>query len=333
MAYPATCFNDLLGIRGLCVPPATEPLFWLDAIPGFDLKNLSNLAGADSPTGKLTGERLIENATALVLADVQAIYDGHYKVESTLVAGCSLCTFTTGTSTGAELGTLTKNLSGSQFSRLVIDKFVSRVLATGTFHVVIDDGDATNQRVIEHDFVSGVDYEFTNVNYQSKQPSARIYLQESVALAKLSCPSGSGCGCGGRRTTQNLLAYTGTSGGVETQAAYGFLPCAMITCSPDDLLCFLAHSGAPRMIGLALLYKTAELYFETVRKSTRNNKTASGDPEEALEDEKKYAKLYKDKLDGRGTRGLNDLVSTLLGQVGDVCIVCDAKLQTSWATG
>lgn len=330
MAYPESCFQNLLGIHGSCEPQ--QAIYWLDDIPGVDISRLANLADAGAPTGEALAAKLIESASRMMAADVEAIYDAQYKVQNSLVSGCSSCDFTNNWASGVKRGVLIKDNTASSFSHLVLDRLTVRVNSTGTFHMVIDDGIAP--RVIEYEFVAGFEYEFQNLNYTTKSKTVQLYFQEpEVLLSQLSCPrSKSGCGCSGGAAVVSDLVYTGLTDGAESQNAYGFKPCAMIRCDAADLLCFVAHS-APRMIGMALLFKTTELYFSTRHQSARNNKTAGMNSDDAKEDAARYAKLYKEKLNGTGTRGVKDLVFTTLQQTDDVCVVCNSLISTAWATG
>lgn len=333
MAYPETCFQNLIGIHGTCEPQ--EATYWLDDVPGIDLAKLAAVAEANSaPTGHQLAAKLIESASRYMAADVEAIYDAQYKVQNQLVGGCSNCTFSANYAQGSERGIIIKDATESAFSAMVIDKLEAKVNSTGTFHIVIDDGDPENVRIIPWDFVAGVEFEFQNLNYRTKRKSVRVYLQESdVPLAQLSCPrGGSGCGCSGRTAVVSDLVYAGLTGGVESQNAWGFKPCVVIRCEAADLLCFVAHS-APRMIGMALLYKTAELYYQTRLQSERNNKTVGTQVDTAKEEATRFGKLYKEKLNGTGTRGVKDLVFTTLQQTNDVCVVCNSLMGTAWATG
>jgi hypothetical protein len=332
MTYPELCFTDLVGVRGICEPASVAPLYWVDDIPGIDLKRLAELAATDAPTGDKLGKKLIETAARFMAADVEAIYDAQYKVENMLVNGCSTCSFMTSFATGLQRGILIKDNTASTFSRLVLDKLITKVNATGEFTIVIDDGDQILD--IIHYFEAGKEYEFTGLNFVSKRKQIRVYMNESnVPLAQLSCPrGGSGCGCSGKSSVVSDLIFTGTYNGAESQQAYGFIPCAFIRCDAADLLCFIAHS-AQRMIGMGLLYKVGELYFQTNLQSQRNNRTAGTNVDEAKEDAKRYAKLYLDKLNGNATRGIKDLVFTTLQQTSDACVVCNSMIGTAWATG
>lgn len=330
MAYPEVCFSHLIGIRGTCEPQ--EAVYWVDDIPGIDLNKLAQVAESNAPTGEKLGAKLIDSAARYMAADVEAIYDAQYKVQNTLVSGCSSCTYTGNTAQGNQTGILIKNNTDSNLSAIMLDKLIAKINATGTYHIIIDDGVST--RTIEHDFEAGVEYEFTNLNYSTKRKLLKIYLQESnVLMFQLSCPrKSSGCGCSGSSAVVSDLVYTGLVNGVESQNSYGFLPCAVISCDAADLLCFVAHS-APRMIGMALLYKVAELYFQTRLNTSRNNKVGGLNADDAKEDAVKYAKLYESKLTGKGTRGVKDLVFTTLQQTSDVCVVCNSLTATAWATG
>jgi len=329
--YPESCFSDLIGIRNTCEPALG--VYWVDDIPGIDLSKLAQVAEAAAPTGEKLGIKLIESASRMMAADVEAIYDAQYKVQNQLVGGCSACTFTSTYVAGSQMGILIKNNTTSSFSSLVIDKLIAKVNSNGTYNIIITDG--VKSKTIEQIFEAGVEYEIIRINFFTKLKSVKVYLQESdVPLAKLSCPrTGSGCGCGGSTSSVNSdLVYTGLTAGIESQNAFGFMPCAFVRCDAEDLLCFVAHS-APRMIGMALLFKVAELYFNTRLQSARNNKITGLNVDDAKEDAVKYSKLYKDKLNGVGTRGVKDLVFTTLQQTNDVCIICNSLNGVAWASG
>lgn len=331
MAYPESCFQNIIGIRGICDPQTTT--YYLDDIPGMDMDRLAQLADAGSPTGESLGKKLIESASRIMAADVEAIYDANYKVQNSLVSGCSSCYFTGSHAQGAGIGILIKDNTTSSFSRLVIDKLTAKVNSTGVFQMVIDDGNPDNTRIIENTYLPGVEYEFKNLNYSTKSKTVKVYFQEdNIQLAQLACPrSSSGCGCSGVSAAASDLQYTGLVNGVESQQAYGFQPCAFIQCDAADLLCFVAHS-APRMIGMGLLYKVAELYFQTKLQTQRNNKAAGTNTEDTKEEAVRYGKLYTSKLNGTGTRGIKDVVYTTLQQTSDVCIVCNSLLATAWSS-
>src|SRR4051812_11074154 len=328
MPYPESCYTGLVGIRGVCTP-ASDVTYWLDDVPGVDLDKLARLANSDANTGASFGAKLIESSARLMIADVEAIYDGGYKIENMLVNGCSTCTLLSNYGAGTALGVLIKDNTSSSFSQLVIDKLSVKIGATGLYTVVIDDG--VQLRMIQEDFVTGEIVEFRGINFRTKKKEVRIYLQEpDVPLAQLSCPrKGSGCGCTGKAAVLQDLIYTGTNNGAEQQQAYGFIPCAFITCSAEDLLCFLSKS-APRMIGMALLFKVAEQFFRENQLTERNNRVSFKE-EEKVDEAKRYAKLYLDRLNGVGVRGVKDLVRTSLKNLNDTCVVCNANLVTTWA--
>lgn len=332
LSYPQTCFSGLLGINGLCTVPTVTPRMYLDEIPGLTLDNLSKLAIIDNPTGEAVGTRIIESASRFVSADVVSIYDAAYKVVPSLVNGCSACSFSTTTSSGSGLGTMVKNQNTSRMARLNIPSLIAKLNATGNYTVVLND-DNGNVMTFAADFVAGQEIEFKNVNYSTRQKTVRIYTQEVVSMYRLTCPSGGGCGCSGKVAHKGDLVFTGTSGGAEQSQSYGFLPCAYIGCSEDDVLCTIAQQ-APVMVAQAMLYKAGELYFQMIRNDkSRNNAIKSTDPEALYRDERYWGKQYTNKLQGVGIRGLKDVVGEIMKQTTDACIVCDSKFKTAWATG
>lgn len=329
--YPESCFQSLIGLKGTCNEQTA--MYWLDDIPGIDVLRLAQVAEANSaPTGEKLGEKIIETASRFMAADVEAIYDAQYKVQNTLVTGCSTCNFLANYSNGSEKGILIKNNTDSAFAALVVDKLRVKINSTGTFTIVLDDGQAPKE--IEYDFEAGTEYTFAGLNYSTKMKSVKVYFKEPEVLQSLlSCKrAGSGCGCSGAATVISDLHYTGLVAGVESQSAYSFIPCAFIRCDASDLLCFVANS-APRMIGMALLYKASELYFSTNFNSNRANKVAAFGTEDTKESAEYYRDLYDKKLNGKTTRGVKDLVFTTLQQTSDVCVVCNSLTGIAWATG
>lgn len=188
MAYPETCFVDLIGIKGICDPYAAT--YWLDDIPGIDLSKLARGAETSAPTGEKLGLKLIESAARLVIADVEAVYDANYKVQSMLVTGCSVCKYSGNYAAGPQKGILIKNNSTSTFSSLVLSKLNAKLNSTGTYNIIITDGKTT--KTIEWEFVAGVEYEFQNLSYETKEKQIKVYIDEADALlATLSCPTNS----------------------------------------------------------------------------------------------------------------------------------------------
>lgn len=333
--YPEVCFSSLVGIRGTCEPKMGAPTFWVDDIPGIDLTRLAQVATADAPTGAMLAAKLLQSAARFLATDVETIYDGKFRIEANLVNGCSACSYRTSAVSGTELGTRVENLTGSNYSALLIDKLSAQVNATGTFHMVIDDGSLDNVRSIEYDFISGERIDFVNLGYKTRAKKVRIYLDEpNIPLPQLSCPnSGKNCGCSGKAAAIETLVYGGTNNGANSQQAYGFLPCAAIICDGADLLCAMAKV-APRIMGMALLAKFAELYYTEVPLSTRINRVVSNSTEDKVDEAKKYQKMYTDRLGGsRSARGVKDLVFDTLKSLRDVCVVCDTLIGTQWATG
>lgn len=330
LQYPQTCYGGLLGINGACTVPTVTPKFQLSEIPSVTIDNLAKLSNLESPRGEDVGIELIESASRFVSADIVGLYDAAFKIVPSLVNGCSSCTFTANESTGSQLGTMVKNLNSSRMARLIIPSIRGKINATGEFTIEVTDG--VTSKTITQDFVAGEEFEIPGVDFSTLKKEVRIFLQESAALPKLSCPAGSGCGCSGKVAHQSDLVFTGTSGGVETSQAYGFLPCAYIGCNSDDVLCTIANQ-APVMVAQAMLYKVGELYHMRVRMSPRNNQIKNATPEDMYRDERYWGKLYENKIKGVGVRGIKDVVNDILRQTADPCILCDAKWQTAWATG
>lgn len=338
MTLTEQCFADLLGVRGVCEPPAgATPQFWIEDLPGITLGTLAEIAHPDQPTGQKLGANLIERAARFLIADIEGIYNSNYKVDTILVTGCSTCTLTDIYNSGTQLGVSVKNNSMSEYSRLLIKSFTVKINNTGTYHIVIDDGVAP--RVIEHSFTAMQEVEFTNVNYKTDRKQVRLYFQEGdVLLAQLFCnPATSGCSCRSKASIDaNSIIFQGTNNGTITNIANGFVPCAEIVCESDLLMCNLAKA-APRLMGLTMLYKAAELFFTEKRVSNRNSRVVVN--QDVNQDEREenpatyYRKEYQNRLVGKGVRGVKDAVIGVLKDSKDRCIICDNIIRSAWAAG
>lgn len=339
MTLTEKCFYDLVGIRGVCEPPAgISPQFWLEDLPGITISTLAEVAHPDQPTGEKLGKNIIERAARFLIADIEGIYNSGYRVNTLLVDGCSTCTFTDIYSMGTQLGVVVKNNSLSLYSKLIIRDLTVKINNAGTYHVVIDDG--ISAQVIEHNFSAGIEVQFTNINYKTDQKQLTIYIQENDAqLAQLFCnPNSGGCSCRSKSPIDtHSIIFQGSSNGTTQTLAFGFIPCAEIVCESDLLMCNLAKA-APRLMGLTMLYKAAELYFSEKRVSSRNSRVVVN--QDAHENEKEenparhYAKEYMNRLNGKGMRGVKDAVMSVLQNSKDRCIICDNTLiRSAWATG
>lgn len=337
MTLTEQCFADLLGVHGLCEPSQITPQFWLDDLPGITVGTLAEVAHPDQPTGQKLGANLIERAARFLIADIEGIYNSQYKVDTILVTGCSTCTLTDIYNAGVQLGVQVKNNSMSDYSRLLIKGFTVKINNTGTYHVVIDDGVAP--RVIEYAFTAMQEVEFQNVNYKTDKKQVRLYFQENeVLLAQLFCNAGSsGCSCRSKGNIDaNSILFQGSNNGVIQNIANGFIPCAEIICESDLLMCSLAKA-APRLMGLTMLYKAAELFFSEKKMSNRNSRVVLN--QEAHQDEREdnpatyYRKEYQNRLKGAGVRGVKDAVTGVLKDSKDRCIVCDNIIRSAWAAG
>lgn len=322
------CISRLLGVKGFCENDK-DVLFWLNDIPGIKADTLSQLAYGEAPTGKMFGQDLIDRASRMLTSDIEGIYGSGYKINVDVGSSCSTCDFTTSTFSGSKSGIMIENNSGSDYSKLVVDSLKVKIYSTGTFTIVLDDGETTKE--IAMSFVSGQEVILKNVNFETTSKKINVYFKETgVSLSILKCSSSGGCGCSGSLSKKDVI-FRGINNLNLSSDLFGFVPCVNISCDSNLLICGLTNA-IPRLISITALYKAAELYFSENVLSVRNNRVAGIQIEEKISESEYYGKQYFNKLQGKNTMGIKDSVFQLLKNKSDRCISCDNIVRTGWAT-
>jgi hypothetical protein len=195
----------------------------------------------------------------------------------------------------------------------------------------LDDG--IDPRMIEHEFTSGTEVIITNINYKTTASSIKIYINEpGVNVTALNCPTTKSCGCSGSQQNRDIT-IKGLLNNTEYTAQYGFIPCASIVCSLDNVICQIINYQ-PRLFGLALLYKSAAMFFGEYGITKRNNQNASFNKEEKLALADRFAALYYERLNGSSNvKGISDNMAAVLNNLKDPCIECSRTVTSSWAVG
>lgn len=323
------CMQSLMGIRTQCLPGEQYP-FWIEDIEGVDVKNLAALAKATNTNGKDFGKQLINNAARQMMGDIETLLNNGYKMNAIAGDMCSACTFIT--SYTANSGIVVKSNVGTSYGILHITSLNVLTNVTGTRTMKIDDG--VDPKLYDVELIAGTMMPLS-LNYSTTQKFVKITFTDiTVGLGHITCATQSSCGCGGSSTSHNPVKIAGLVAGIETTSQFGFLPCASVTCSYDSLVCHLIKQ-TPNIFGLALLYKTGELYYDILKVSTRNNEAVSFNEEDKEEQKKNYARLYWAKIKGTsGVTGINTLIGHYLKtNRGDKCVTCESKVRTAYVTG
>lgn len=327
-----SCMQALVGIRTACDPGTNYP-FWIEDIEGVDVSKLAKIAKSSNPSGKDFANQLINNASRQMMGDLELFLNDGYRLNNVVGDMCSTCTLLP--TYVVNTGIVVKSSVATNFNILRITKLQILANNTGTFQMVIDDGETPEYFDIE--LTAGTIMPVV-LNYFTKKKSAKVYFSDPiVSLGQVMCSTSSSCGCGGSATSNNPITVTGLVAGVESSTQYGFLPCAAVGCSYDSLVCGLVKQ-APNIFGLALLYKVGALYYDNKRVGDRNNDAISFNDEEGTEKEdqkKNYDRLYWAKMKGTtSVLGINKVVKDYLkNNRTDKCVICDSKLLTAYATG
>lgn len=326
------CLKNLVGVKGLCEESAIQPLFWLDDAEGIDRNALSQLAKPSTPSGKQFGEDIIESASRFLMADIETLIPKGYSVKSSLNSFCNTCTYTSINNATAQTGVVVKNVSTTKNGYLSIDSLKVMIASTGTFTIVLDDGLSPKQ--IPYAFTAGTEVVITNISFNTTSKTVKIYfLEEGVLVNALSCPTTKGCGCSGSKKESTDLQVKGLLNGAEFTTQYGFVPCASVICSLDNVMCSIINQQ-PKLFALALFYRSAARYFSEFQVTTRNNRNASFDEEEKLSLADRYINLYYERLRGsRNVKGIADNMASALNNLNDSCVECKRQTTTAWAVG
>lgn len=328
-----TCLSSLIGVQSdPCLDPTKCPPFFVEQIDGVDIDKLSKIAGPADLSGKAYAERLIKQAAVEMTGDLELLIGNGYTLAETIGEVCSNCDFTNMYIPGG--GIKIFNASLSQYSQIKITSFKLKANATGDHVLKIDDGVAPQTYPLT--IQAGVEMPLNLlVPYITQRKSVYISLvDQTVGLAQITCPVKSGCGCGSSNSAKNLIQYSGTIGGMDASAQYGFIGCANIGCSSDILICEMVRQ-TPNLFGLTLLYKVGEKINTGSKLSLRNNRT-SVQPDEIKDGEMfKYMGLYRKRLNGSATeRGIRHIISDYLNKrSGDNCIQCVGNNRVAYVTG
>lgn len=326
------CLTSLVNLKGLCSTTDPQPLFWLDDIEGVDRTALAQLTKQSVPSGKQFGADIIEAASRFVMTDIETLVPKGYTIKSSLNSFCNTCIYTGVTSSTAKTGIIVKNISTSKNAFLSIDSLKVMIQSTGTYTIVLDDGIEPKQ--IEHAFTAGTEVVITNISFKTSATSIKIYfLEAGVLVTALSCPTTKSCGCSGSTAQSKDLSVKGLLNNVEFTTQYGFIPCASVVCSMENIICSIINQQ-PRLFALTLLYRSAARYFSEFGVTQRNNRNASFDETEKLSLADRYINLYYERLNGSDSvKGISDNLAASLNNIRDPCIECNRKSSIAWATG
>lgn len=326
------CLVDLVGLKDLCADSAVQPLFWLDDAESIDRASIASLAKPSNGSGKAFATEIIEASSRFLMADIETLVPKGYGVKSTLNSFCNVCTYTSITTGTAVTGVVVKNLSTTTNGYLSIDSLKVLIASTGTFNIVLDDG--VEPKLIEHAFTAGVEVVITNIKYKTTAKSVKVYFFETPVLVyALSCPTTKSCGCSGSTATSKDISVKGLLADEEFTTQYGFIPCASVVCSMDNVICSIVNQQ-PRLFGLALFYRATARLFAEPAVTERNNVFASYSKERKQELADYYLALYYERLRGsENVKGIVDNLAATMNNLNDPCVTCDRKTSTAWAIG
>jgi hypothetical protein len=326
------CLESLVGIKSLCPDSANCAPYFIDDLEGIDMVGLANYANSVQITGEQYAKDLINTSARLMLGDLQGLISAGYSLADGLGELCSTCTFVPVYQVAG--GVKVTRTVASKYAVMKISKIEVLANVSGLQYLVINDG----QTVKSFPFTAlGANTVVPlALNYETKQPSVKIYLQDAtVAVGQVLCSKTSGCGCsGGSAPVDTPVQFSGLIQQMDSGLQYGFKVCANVSCSTEILTCSLMEQ-TPNLFGLTLLYRVGLQYFGNAPFASRINKTVLRNNEElSLSMQQYYEGLYRERLAGSTkVKGVKEVISTYLKRSKDRCISCQPIVGVSYAGG
>lgn len=329
------CLTNLVGLKELCGNnPAVTPLFYLDDAEGIDQIALAQLAKPSNGSGKAFAEQIIESSSRLLLTDIETLVPKGYSIKTSINSFCNTCNYTNLTSTTDKTGVIIRNVSLSKNAMLSLDSLKVMIAASGDYTIVLDDG--IDPKTITKTFTGGTELQIINIQFKTESKYIKIYFNESgVPVNALNCPVSSSCGCSAatRADKSKDITIKGLYNDAEFTTQYGFVPCATIVCSIDNVLCTIVNQQ-PRLFGLALFYRSVARYFSEFPVTQRVNRNASFNGEEKKGLADMYMELYYERLRGsENVKGISDNMAAAMNSIADDCVNCIRPTSTAWAVG
>src|SRR3972149_5608070 len=167
-----SCMQALVGIRTACDPGTNYP-FWIEDIEGVDVSKLAKIAKSSNPSGKDFANQLINNASRQMMGDLELFLNDGYRLNNVVGDMCSTCTLLP--TYVVNTGIVVKSSVATNFNILRITKFQILANNTGTFQMVIDDGETPEYFDIE--LTAGTIMPVV-LNYFTKKKSAKVYFSD-----------------------------------------------------------------------------------------------------------------------------------------------------------
>lgn len=329
------CLNDLVGLKSLCGQTTDpQPLFYLDDAEGIDAIALSQMAKPMNGSGKAFGLDIIESSSRILMTDIETLIPKGYSIKTSINSFCNICNYTSLSTATAMTGVVVKNISNSKNAYLSLDSLKVMIAVSGDYNIVLDDG--IEPKIMPATFTANVEKQIININFKTASKYIKVYFFEpDVPIKALSCPVSTGCGCsGGSRADKSTdITVKGLLADNETTTQYGFIPCATIVCSLDNVICNIVNQQ-PRLFALTLFYRSVARYFSEFPVTQRINRNASFNEEQKITLADQYMELYYERLRGsENVKGIADNMAAALNSIADPCVECGRITTTAWAIG
>jgi hypothetical protein len=319
---------DLVKLKDYCDASYTGP-FVSDYV---DVSNimLAHLANDAEQTGKEFGESLINGAIEQVKADCLLSASQGYKFQGIVYHYNNTCKFT---DTYTNWGTQLNSFYRSANSTINIGSITYKANFSGAFNIVIDDGSGT---LVIHPAMATAGMEVaTPITYSTKQRLVRIYAEDpSLLFAMLSCQQG-GCGsCASKRGI--YISAQGWNRTSVTSQPSGFSVQAFIACDEEALMCAIIGKYAA-LFQKAIAYQVGIRAYTRLLITPRLNDTTLNINEDNAKVylntlEAKYRELMFGSAQAYGnaaTTGIIQVMRQSYKGLNDMCVVCDAQVNTA----
>jgi hypothetical protein len=324
-----SCLTDLIKVKDYCDPSVAGP-FVSDYV---DVSTIlfAHLASDDEVSGLEYAQELIRAAEEQVYADALLSASDGYSFQGIVYHYNNNCKFT---DTYTTWGTQLNNFFRSAYVSMNISSITYKANFDGPFNIVIDDGVT---KVIHPAMAVKGQEVATPITYKTMQRNIKIYAEDtSLPFAMLSCQQG-GCGsCASKRGI--YVSAQGWNGNSVTSQPSGFIPAAFLSCESDQILCSVI-SKYKSLFQKAIAYKVGIMAYTRLMLSPRLNDSTLNIDSTAANTylntlEAKYRELMFGSAQAYGnaaTTGIVQVMRQTYKSLNDMCVVCNAQINTATA--
>lgn len=231
------CLSNLVALKSCPPQTGASPVYWLDDVQGVTFELFAAVSTNNTPSGNVTADRLVMQATDYVLADIQTKVNGNFTFRDSLelLLPDPWREAVLPASTLARGLTLQRQACCGKTACLYIE---SLLIALGSDHATLDititDSGIQSVYTVEN-VVANEPFEVP-IGITTTGQNIRITLPPGVMPYTLTQPY-AGCECTGSSPNMTCYRLNGWNGAGNDGRTYGIQIRGQIRCCFENLLC------------------------------------------------------------------------------------------------